>query len=191
MHKYQIDREIGSGAFGSVFRAFIKDDCVKPNPLNENKVQDTWLKPGTPVAIKQMKVASPSWGEVLKLREISSLRVLIHPHIVKLYEVIREEKIVYLVFEYIGGGHLYQVLKQQSVGGDWSPQRVQSTMYQLFHALQHVHNHGYFHRDLKPENIMLDGMCCNPNLFSLSGTPLVSMLALRATLSSLYQLCLS
>lgn len=90
----------------------------------------------------------------MKLREINSLRKLIHPNIVKLKEVIRENDELHLVFEFMEA-NLYEFMKGRTK--PFAEQKVRNMMYQTMQALHHVHKHGYFHRDMKPENLLVNG----------------------------------
>ena len=84
MEKYETIREIGDGSFGTVSKARNK---------TSNEI----------VAIKKMKRRFESWDEAMSLREVKTLRRLNHKNIVKLKEVIRVQKDLYLVFEYLSG----------------------------------------------------------------------------------------
>jgi protein kinase len=64
------------------------------------------------VAIKKMKKKFFSWNECITLREVSSLKKLSHPAIVKLKEVIREHDELFFVFEFMEG-NLYQLTKDR------------------------------------------------------------------------------
>merc|ERR1719408_718988 len=90
----------------------------------------------------------------MKLREITSLRKLIHPNIVKLKEVIRENDELHLVFEFLDG-NLYEFMKARTRSLPES--KVRNIMFQTLQGLHHVHKHGYFHRDMKPENLLVNG----------------------------------
>ena len=73
-------------------------------------------------------------------------------YVVKLNEVLRENGIVYFVFEYVEK-NLYQYLKGQ-------PKLLpELTVHQLtldmLNGLDYMHRHGFFHRDLKPENLLI------------------------------------
>ncbi|EYU29090.1 hypothetical protein MIMGU_mgv1a0075471mg, partial [Erythranthe guttata] len=82
MERFTIIKEVGNGSFGNVWRALSK-------------------KTGEVVAIKKMKKKYYSWEECINLREVKSLRKMSHPNIVKLKEVIRENDVLYFVFEYM------------------------------------------------------------------------------------------
>lgn len=133
MNRYKVTKVLGDGTYGSVLRA-------------QNKQTNEW------VAIKKMKQKHYSWEECMKLREISSLRKLIHPNIVKLKEVIRENDELHLVFEFMNA-NLYEFMKARTKMLPES--KVRNIMFQTLQALHHVHKHGYFHRDMKPENLLV------------------------------------
>ena len=88
----------------------------------------------------------------MNLREVTSLRKLNHPSIVKLKEVIRENDELYFVFEFLDC-NLYQVMKDRD---KLLPEtRIRNWLYQIFQGLAYMHKHGYFHRDMKPENVLV------------------------------------
>ncbi|CAJ1335627.1 unnamed protein product [Effrenium voratum] len=95
-----------------------------------------------------------SWEECMKLREIQSLRTLIHPNIVKLKEVIRENDELHMVFEMMEA-NLYEFMKSRVRPIPES--KVRNVMFQTMQGLHHVHKNGYFHRDMKPENVLISG----------------------------------
>ncbi|THF95704.1 hypothetical protein TEA_025297 [Camellia sinensis var. sinensis] len=133
MERYKIIKEVGDGTFGSVWRALNKQT-------------------GEVVAIKKMKRKYYSWEECINLREVKSLRKMNHPNIVKLKEVIRENDILYFVFEYMEC-NLYQLMKDR--GNLFSEAEVRNWCFQVFQGLAYMHQRGYFHRDLKPENVLV------------------------------------
>jgi len=135
MNRYKVTKVLGDGTYGSVLRA-------------QNK------STGETVAIKKMKQKYYSWEECMKLREINALRKLIHPQIVKLKEVIRENDELHLVFEFMEA-NLYEFMKGRTKA--LSESKVRNIMHQVIQAVQHCHNHGYFHRDMKPENLLISG----------------------------------
>ena len=81
------------------------------------------------------------------MTEVKALRSLSHPNIVKLYEVIRSDNSLYLVFEFIEK-NLYQVTKKRAT--HFSESEVQSIMYQTLKGVKYIHSNGMYHRDLKP-----------------------------------------
>ncbi|GMY29597.1 cyclin-dependent kinase F-4 [Fagus crenata] len=133
MERYKLIKEVGDGTFGSVWRAINKEA-------------------GEVVAIKKMKKKYYSWEECVNLREVKSLRKMSHPNIVKLKEVIRENDILYFVFEYMEC-NLYQLMKDREKL--FSEAEVRNWCFQVFQGLAYMHQRGYFHRDLKPENLLV------------------------------------
>lgn len=82
------------------------------------------------------------------------MRKLKHPNIVKLKEVIRENNLLYFVFEYMEQ-NLLEAAKERKK--HFSETTVRNIMFQLLQGLHFMHRHGYFHRDLKPENLLCLG----------------------------------
>ncbi|XP_057963873.1 cyclin-dependent kinase F-4 [Malania oleifera] len=134
MERYKIIKEVGDGTFGSVWRAINK-------------------RTGEIVAIKKMKKKYYAWEECINLREVKSLRKMNHPNIVKLKEVIRENDILYFVFEYMEC-NLYQLMMDRGKAL-FSEAEVRNWCFQVFQGLAYMHQKGYFHRDLKPENLLV------------------------------------
>ncbi|XP_019150203.1 PREDICTED: cyclin-dependent kinase F-4-like [Ipomoea nil] len=133
MDRYKIIKEVGNGSFGSVWRA----------QNNET---------GEVVAIKRMKKKYFSWEECMNLREVKSLRRMRHSNIVKLKEVIKENDILFFVFEYMEC-NLYELMKDRSKL--FSESEVKNWCFQVFQGLAYMHQQGYFHCDLKPENLLV------------------------------------
>eukprot|EP00467_Chlorarachnion_reptans_P011403 CAMPEP_0114514526 /NCGR_PEP_ID=MMETSP0109-20121206/16202_1 /TAXON_ID=29199 /ORGANISM="Chlorarachnion reptans, Strain CCCM449" /LENGTH=733 /DNA_ID=CAMNT_0001694575 /DNA_START=182 /DNA_END=2384 /DNA_ORIENTATION=+ len=137
MKRYDIVRTMGEGMFGAVLKAVMKTT-------------------GEVVAIKKMKKKYFSWKEVVKLREVQSLKKLSHPNIVKLKEVIRERDELFFVFECMDK-NVYEVTKEMKLRGRMLPEStVRSYMHQILLGLAHMHKVGFFHRDMKPENLLVD-----------------------------------
>lgn len=86
--------------------------------------------------------------------EIEILTKLDHPNIVRYYETYIDEKYIYLVMEYIGGGELFDKITAQE-NQVFSEDMAAHYMKKLFSALNHMHAKGIIHRDIKPENIMI------------------------------------
>ncbi|XP_076944750.1 cyclin-dependent kinase F-4-like isoform X2 [Bidens hawaiensis] len=133
MERYKIIKEVGNGSFGVVWRALNKQN-------------------GEVVAIKKMKRKYYSWEECINLREVKSLRKMNHPNIVKLKEVVRENDILYFVFEYMECS-LYQLMKDRLKF--FLEAKIKNWCFQVFQGLAYMHQRGYFHRDLKPENFLV------------------------------------
>ena len=122
------------------------------------------------VAIKKIKKKIHCWEGCTALREINSLRKISHPNVVKITELIREvDSHVYLVFEYMDDGNLYEFMKRTcSNSNKLDVGTIRNIVKQIFLALDFMHKKGYFHRDIKPENILLRGDVCKVADFGLA-----------------------
>ena len=89
--------------------------------------------------------------------ELSILKKLNHPNIVKLEDVKATKDNYYIVMEYINGGDLRKCLKKymKKYGKAFSEEIVQHLMRQIVNALIYIHDKNIIHRDLKLENIMV------------------------------------
>ncbi|XP_038706938.1 CBL-interacting serine/threonine-protein kinase 11 [Tripterygium wilfordii] len=132
--KYDVGKLLGCGAFAKVYHA--RD-----------------VRTGHSVAVKvinKKKLSTPSLISNIK-REISIMRRLNHPHIVKLHEVLASKSKIYFIMDYIKGGELFAKVAKGRFSEDLSRKFFQ----QLISAVGYCHSRGVFHRDLKPENLLL------------------------------------
>ncbi len=87
------------------------------------------------------------------IREISLLKELKHPNIVRLYDVIHTEKKLTLVFEF-SDQDLKNYIDEHS--GEVAPDTVKSFLYQLINGVGYCHQRRVLHRDLKPQNLLIN-----------------------------------
>ena len=87
-----------------------------------------------------------------KLNEISILKELDHPNIIKIKKAYSDNKKLYTVTEYIEGGDLYKFMAENKVIGERNMCKI---MVQLLEAVEYCHNLGVAHCHIKPENILL------------------------------------
>jgi 5'-AMP-activated protein kinase catalytic alpha subunit len=87
-------------------------------------------------------------------QEISNHRLLQHPHVVQLYEVIETRDDVYMFQELVSGGDLFDYIVAHTPR--LQEPEARSIFCQIVAAVAHCHSRMVVHRDLKPENIMLD-----------------------------------
>ncbi|KAI9143623.1 kinase-like domain-containing protein [Paraphysoderma sedebokerense] len=132
---YKMEK-IGEGTYGVVYKA---------------KEKQT----GSIVALKKIRLEQEEEGvPSTAIREISVLRELRHPNIVRLKEIIHEESTkLYLVFEFLEMD-LKKYMDQH--GYNITPALVKSYMYQLLKGICFCHGRRILHRDLKPQNILIE-----------------------------------
>ncbi|CAE6362500.1 unnamed protein product [Rhizoctonia solani] len=133
--EYKVIKNIGEGSFGHVKLAI--------HTLTDQKVA---LKYFSKARIKNMKLGARV------TREIQYLRLLDHPHIVKIYEVINTSTDIIMVIEF-AGAELFDTLAKH---GRLPEETARSIFQQLVSAVAHSHKYKVIHRDLKPENILID-----------------------------------
>ncbi|CAM9107273.1 unnamed protein product [Ectocarpus sp. 12 AP-2014] len=133
---YEIGKEIGSGAFGTV-------------NIGEDR------KTGEKVAVKcisKSRIQRSNMGSQVK-KEITTMKKLDHPNIVGIKEVLMSNSHLYLVLEFAGGGELFTKIASQ---GKLSERVAKRHFKQIMEAVKFCHNLYICHRDIKPENILLD-----------------------------------
>lgn len=145
---YVVTSKLGSGSFAVVYKGYHKVTKV-------------------PVAIKAMSLHKLNSKLLANLEmEIAIMRQIDHPNIVKLYEIKKTEKHMYLMLEYCAGGDLQQYMRRQqkSVGlsasqekrMDMLPEPVaQHFLRELAKGMKCLWQHNLIHRDLKPQNLLL------------------------------------
>ncbi|OHT16232.1 CAMK family protein kinase [Tritrichomonas foetus] len=134
---YEILGILGRGSFGTVF-------------LGRHKM--TQLR----VAIKEIQRSNLTSEEAKTRlnREISLLKLLDHPFIAQLFDIIETESSIFCVMEYVEHGNLFEFINGHTSLDENSARKIFS---QLVSALAYLHNRKYIaHRDLKAENILLD-----------------------------------
>lgn len=137
LRNYRLGRTLGIGSFGKV------------------KVAEH-MKTGHQVAVKilnKKKIKSMDMEEKVH-REIKILRLFMHPHIIRLYEVIDSPEDVYVVTEYAPCGELFDYIVEK---GRLVEDEARRFFQQILSGVEYCHRNMVVHRDLKPENLLLDG----------------------------------
>jgi len=136
MDRYETMQKIGEGTYGVVFKA-------RDRETNEM------------IALKRIRLEQEDEGvPSTAIREISILKELQHPNIVRFMDVVHSDNKLFLVFEYLD-----QDLKRfmDSVRTpSLDPALIQSYLFQLLNGIEHCHRHRVLHRDLKPANLLID-----------------------------------
>jgi serine/threonine protein kinase len=169
MKAYKIiyETELGSGAFGQVFPAVRKADGQE---LVVKVMLRKKLTPETIIGVES---------------EVSVLRELDHPNIVRLYDFIQDRLGFYLFLERINGGELFDRLVKKETYTEAEARRLCKG---ILLGLEHCHRRNIVHRDIKPQNLLLLSesddsdvkivdfgfacKCVEPNLNEGLGTPI-------------------
>ena len=110
---------------------------------------------GHKVAVKflnKKKIRSMEMEEKVR-REIKILRLFMHPHIIRMYEVIETSAEIYIVMEYVKGGELFDYIVEK---GRLFEDEGRAFFQQVVAGCEYCHRNMVAHRDLKPENLLLD-----------------------------------
>ncbi|KAM0951812.1 putative protein kinase CAMK-CAMKL-CHK1 family [Dioscorea sansibarensis] len=136
--KYQMGDLLGRGSFAKVYKARALAD-------------------GSAVAIKVLdkaKIISAGLADRV-IAEVSAMRRLSHPNILRLHELMATRSKIYLIMDLALGGDLFS-----QIGHRRRSKLLESTarryFQQLISALHYCHTRGIFHRDIKPQNLLLD-----------------------------------
>ena len=135
--EYILGQTLGEGEFGKVKLGWKKDGSVQ-------------------VAIKliRLEALGTNPNRLPKIyREISILRDLSHPNIVRLHEMVETKSYIGIILEYASGGELFDYILNQRYLKDNSARRL---FAQLVSGVGYLHKKGIVHRDLKLENLLLD-----------------------------------
>lgn len=137
--KHDKRRALGEGSYGHVYKA-------KRNDTKQIRA----IK-----AIDLKKLSDPTRFE----QEITIQQSLDHPNIVKLYEVFKDARKMYLVMELCTGGELFdRIVEEAEKNGEgtaFDERRAATYMQQILGAMRYLHMNSFVHRDIKPENFLL------------------------------------
>jgi eukaryotic-like serine/threonine-protein kinase len=111
---------------------------------------------GRRVAIKRMRdeIRLDPRERARFVSEAKTVAGLHHPNIVDIYAVVEEANDLHLVFEYVEGRTLHELITAK---GRFAPAEAAAVVRGAADALEFAHSHGVVHRDMKPSNLMLDG----------------------------------
>eukprot|EP00092_Neocalanus_flemingeri_P002707 GFUD01002899.1.p1 GENE.GFUD01002899.1~~GFUD01002899.1.p1 ORF type:complete len:474 (+),score=123.92 GFUD01002899.1:539-1960(+) len=143
---YTVGDMVGRGTQGTVYKAYTKSE------------------PRRAVAIKcifKKKLSKSAQNNIIT--EIGLLKKLKHRFIVELIDFHWDDKFIYIVMEFCGGGDLSRVIKHKRCLPELHCQRF---LQQLASALQFLREHNVSHMDLKPSNLIVKGS--NPPILKMA-----------------------
>lgn len=128
---YDVREIIGAGGFAQVYAAYDRETGAK-------------------AAVKTiLKGSEPEW---FLQREITIVRQLSHPHMVKTLDIFESSESYQIVMEFLSGGSLNDKMREKE---GFEETEVRQMMHQILDGLAYIHSKGIVHRDLKPDNILL------------------------------------
>lgn len=135
---YELDREIGRGGMGIVYRA-----------------RDKRLKRFVAIKLLPPELSFRRDIRMRFLREAETAAQLSHPNIVPIYSVDEVGNLVFFVMACIDGDNLATMLQKR---GPLPIEQVRRWLQEVADALAFAHARGVIHRDIKPDNILLDSI---------------------------------
>ncbi|KAA8530399.1 hypothetical protein F0562_005108 [Nyssa sinensis] len=139
LRNYKLGKTLGIGSFGKV--------KIAEHALTRHKVAIKILN--------RRKIKNMEMEEKVR-REIKILRLFMHPHIIRLYEVIETPTDIYVVMEYVKSGELFDYIVEK---GRLQEDEARNFFQQIISGVEYCHRNMVVHRDLKPENLLLDSKC--------------------------------
>lgn len=124
----------------------------------------TKVATGQRYALKTLQINRMDPAKMQELRdEITIMKGLDHPHIVRLYDVHEEKNKMYLVMEYCEGGELFDRLFQQE-GGKFTERKAAQLVQKMLASIHFMHTRNICHRDLKLENFIFEDQTADSQL---------------------------
>ncbi|CAI8587355.1 unnamed protein product [Vicia faba] len=134
--RYELGRTLGEGNFAKVkfARNVETGEHVAIKILDKEKILKHKM-------IRQIK------------QEISTMKLIRHPNVIRMHEVIANKSKIFIVMEIVTGGELFDKIARS---GRLKEDEARKYFQQLICAVDYCHSRGVCHRDLKPENLLLD-----------------------------------
>ncbi|KAK9093340.1 hypothetical protein Syun_028251 [Stephania yunnanensis] len=134
--RYELGRTLGEGSFAKVKFA-----------RNVETGENVAIK----ILDKEKLLKHKMIGQIK--REISTMKLVKHPNVIRMFEVMASKTKIYIVLEFVTGGELFDKIASN---GRLKEDEARNYFQQLINAVDYCHSRGVYHRDLKPENLLLD-----------------------------------
>eukprot|EP00294_Goniomonas_avonlea_P000104 CAMPEP_0114556064 /NCGR_PEP_ID=MMETSP0114-20121206/9094_1 /TAXON_ID=31324 /ORGANISM="Goniomonas sp, Strain m" /LENGTH=517 /DNA_ID=CAMNT_0001741253 /DNA_START=16 /DNA_END=1569 /DNA_ORIENTATION=- len=140
INQYRLGKTLGIGSFGKVKLAEHEQTGIKVAIKILNKKR-----------VNSLDMAEKIW------REINILKLFVHPHIIRLYEIIDTPTDIYVVMEHVACGELFDYIVSK---GRLTEDEARRFFQQIVAGVEYCHRNMVVHRDLKPENLLLSKDQC-------------------------------
>ncbi|KAK6141765.1 hypothetical protein DH2020_024492 [Rehmannia glutinosa] len=171
--KYEVGRTIGEGTYAKVKFArnietgehvaikILDKDMVLKHKMAEQVHFISLLRKSSPVIVGEINFFVWLWmtynisrAKFWQIkREIATMKLIKHPNVVRIHEVMASKTKIFIVLEFVTGGELFDKIVNH---GRMREDEARRYFQQLINAVDYCHSRGAFHRDLKPENLLLD-----------------------------------
>ncbi len=135
--RYKIENILGDGGMG---RVFLARDVVLQREVALKTISESFQEARESGQLEQF------------LREAQAVATLVHPNVVRVYDVVHREGVVAVAMEYVKGGTLQDLLRQENMLPVYEICRL---IAEAADGLYCAHENGLIHRDIKPANLML------------------------------------
>ena len=136
LSNYKIKKILGKGTFSTVKLAVNKEtgEEIAIKILEKNKIKNK--------------------RDINRIeREISMVKIINHPNIAEVFDIIEDEERFYILMEYCENGELFNLILERH---NLSEEESAYFYYQIINGLEYIHINNIIHRDLKPENLLLN-----------------------------------
>jgi serine/threonine protein kinase len=139
IHGFVFTSLLGCGGFGQVYK------------VSHPRFPDEFAAKVARVSDRDDVLSGHQWQSFDA--EVSVLRQLNHPNIIRMYNSFREGNLFIVILEYCPGGDLQNLVDQM---GSLSAEMFAEIGSQIVKALSFCHSRGIAHHDIKPSNILFD-----------------------------------
>ncbi|OIS95712.1 cbl-interacting serinethreonine-protein kinase 9, partial [Nicotiana attenuata] len=136
---------LGQGPLKQLF-----PDIYTLNQQQKATLDEAWTNQGWNLTFRRLL---NDWEIDRIKREISTMKLIKHPNVIRIFEVMASKTKIYIVLEYVHGGELFDEIARH---GRLKEDEARRYFQQLINAVDYCHSRGVYHRDLKPENLLLD-----------------------------------
>ncbi|XP_054155605.1 uncharacterized protein LOC128954065 [Oppia nitens] len=140
---YSLQKEIGKGMYSTIFK--VKNNDNKRQDLEDKQLVCKWI---------DVESAPKMWKQKCMKLELKVLKRVLHPFIVRTYDLIKTRNSVFIFMDYCPNGSVYQELHKQAK--PFAESLAKRWFSNILGALAYCHSKGIAHRDIKLDNFLLN-----------------------------------